>query len=242
MTQGRWWARLALVLSGAVWILAVALSWAEARADGGADGDSADSEFSFQWLDPDKKISVIQNRKFLKARHLILSVSGGPGSISPYRNSWALEPRAAFWFSELIGIEVFYHYIVNTDSTTLTQLQAATSVLPVLRDLQGQFGGLIKFAPWYAKINLFNQILAFDWHVSLGGGMIQSTLLSNNVTTPDSRIAIFAGTGHDFHLTRLLDFKLNFQWTFFNAPISGTSGASTWFSNMVFGAGLGVKL
>ena len=46
------------------------------------------AEYDFSWLDPDKKIYVIQNRKYLKAKRALVSVLGGLGLSNPYRTTY----------------------------------------------------------------------------------------------------------------------------------------------------------
>jgi len=67
----------------------VASTWVEASESNGefdstarssdsrSKGSSDDDEYNFNWLDPEKKIYVLQNRKFLKGGHVLLSVTGG---------------------------------------------------------------------------------------------------------------------------------------------------------------------
>ena len=40
-------------------------------------GDSDDDEFNFSWLDPDKKVYVLQNRKYRKKNRFAIFLTGG---------------------------------------------------------------------------------------------------------------------------------------------------------------------
>ena len=66
--RGSWGIRLALVIFAMLWMLLIATTWAEA-AD--VPVDNSGNDYSFRWLDPDKKIYVLQNRKFTKANRPI---------------------------------------------------------------------------------------------------------------------------------------------------------------------------
>ena len=46
------------------------LSGAERAPAASGDGSNSDDEYNFNWLDPEKKIYVLQNRKYLKANRL----------------------------------------------------------------------------------------------------------------------------------------------------------------------------
>jgi hypothetical protein len=130
-------------------------SWAKAD-----DSKKNDEEYNFNWLDPDKKIYVLQNRKYLKGGHPILSVLGGVGFSNPYASTYNLDGRFAFYITEVWGIEAFYTYTVNSPNSTLQALGiAAPNTLPNVRQIRAQFGGQLHYVPWYAKINVFNSIL-----------------------------------------------------------------------------------
>jgi outer membrane beta-barrel protein len=240
--------KLGIVLVAALWLLIVAMSWAEAAEPPAA---SADDEYSFNWLDPDKKIYVLQNRRYLKVGKPLLSVMVGPGLSNSYRNVFNVEPRFAYYFSELLGIEVFYTNSFNKANNTVEALQRATATtLAVVREIRTQMGVLVHYVPWYAKINVFNKILYFDWYLAGGAGTVKSALLNSGTasaaasTTPvlqQDSMAFFLGTGHQFHLSEQVVFRLDFTGAFYNAQIDTTNGDKAWYSNFNFGTGLGLR-
>src|SRR5690606_17981279 len=69
--------------------------------------DSDENEYNFKWLDPDKRVYVLQNRKFEKSGRLLLSGMVGIGMSNPYRNTYVVEPRVAYYLTETVGIEAF---------------------------------------------------------------------------------------------------------------------------------------
>src|SRR4051794_4020142 len=96
-SQRAWVVKVVLILSALFWLGLISLAWNEANAAATDDDspelsgvgieskDSPGSDYNFSWLDPDKKVYVLQNRKFLKAKHFIFSVTGGLAP-SPFRN------------------------------------------------------------------------------------------------------------------------------------------------------------
>jgi outer membrane beta-barrel protein len=220
------------------------------KASAAANSSSSDDEYSFQWLDPDKKIYVLQNRKFLKANHAMLSVLGGVGLSSPYRDSFSFEGRLSYHFTEMFGLEFFYSTLFNRENGTYEALKASAGVgvLPIVREITSQMGVLFQYVPWYAKINVFNTILHFDWYFSAGAGTLgtqldqRSSISAAPNYTKENLFSAFIGTGHQFHLSRELDFRLDFSGAFYRAPLLGTTGASSWFSNYTFGIGLGYRI
>lgn len=216
---------------------------------GDARKSLAADEYDFNWLDPDKKISVLQNRKYLKALRPEISFLVGPSFNSPYRISLNLDPRASFYFTEWLGIEGFFHYTFSDESATFKALKGTGSdVMPVVRELRYEFGGMVKFLPWYAKINVFNLILYFDWYFGLGGGAVHNArdvrakLTDAAVMVGEDRPAGVFSTGHQYHLGNHFLARLDFTWIFYPAPIYGASGDTTWNSNLGLALGLGFRL
>jgi outer membrane beta-barrel protein len=215
-----------------------------AMADGGEA--VATDDYSFEWLDPDKKIYVLQNRKYTKANRVMLSINGGLASTSPYQRSYSVDPRLAFYFSEQLGIEVFYTTMMNSPSSDYAALVSTNStVLPNIYRVKNQVGGLLQWVPWYAKINFFNSIIYFDWYVSAGVGQLSGEIYQGGFsTTPVTKsfTGYYLGTGHLFHLSQSFTMRLDFTNVWFNAPLRYTAGEKTWFTNNTFQVGLGLRL
>ncbi len=210
--------------------------------------DQSGDEYSFNWLDPDKKIYVLQNRKYVKAGHPLLSALGGMGFSEPYRTTYNLDGRFAYYISESWGVEIFYAYTWNSPNNTYNALLAASgsgSGLPEIREIHSRYGGMIQFVPWYAKINVFNSIIYFDWYFGLGAGGLQTFVGAPNqkgsiASFPEQDLmGIFFSTGHLFHLFDQFVLRLDVTGTFYQAQVYGSSGDNVWYSNYNFGLGLG---
>ncbi len=215
-----------------------------------------DEDYNFSWLDPDKKIYVLQNRKYRKARKINLSLLGGSGIAETYRQTWQIEPRLGVWFNEDWGVEAFFVNRWNTPNNAYQALVEATGsgLSPLIREVNTMYGALLNWAPWYAKINVFNSILYFDWTFSLGVGMMNTSIGPKTKTDPSSAaqwvdqnlFAVYLGTGQIFHLSQKFDIRFEGMGHFYSAPVyGGLAGAptdSSLFSSFVFSLGLGVKL
>lgn len=222
--------------------------WGQAGSETESKSDP-DSGYSFRWLDPDKKIYVLQNRKFLKADRPLVSLMGGVGVSNTYRSTKNLDPRVAYYWSEAFGVEAFFTVTSNSENNAYQALKnASPAALPVVREIRSQLGVLLHWAPWYAKINLFNQILYFDWYFTGGVGSVRSELDTNSISgnppnfVGDDRFAFFVGTGHQYHLSQSWIARLDFMGAFYRAPLFGTSGENSWFSNYNFNLGIGYRL
>lgn len=239
--------KVVLVLLSTLWLGVVAASWSEAaEGDGSSSGDEA---YNFSWLDPEKKIYVLQNRRYTKANRLLLSASVGLADTSAYRTSYSIDPRLAYYFSEQFGIEVFYQMISNKENNTAKSLNS-TNVAPNVLQVKNQIGALLHWAPWYAKINVFNWILYFDWYFSGGIGTVGTEAFPGRVgnTTntgtagQKSYTGYYLGTGHQYHLNENWIVRLDFTNVWFQAPKNAISDENTFYNSSTFEMGIGIRL
>ncbi len=208
-------------------------------------GDADDDEFNFSWLDPDKKVYVLQNRKYRKKNRFAIFLAGGLNLSNPYRTEYEIVPRAAFWFSEMFGVEFFYSSLSNHDNSTLTALKSASpSALPFIRENQSYYGALLTYTPWYSKLNFFNKILYFDWYFDAGAGQTGMALDRNKKAgaAPDflfeSLFTFYYGTGMQFYVSRNFLVRMDLLGMMYSATgADGVTKSNT--QNYDFTAGIG---
>lgn len=238
--------RVLSICAAALCITASASSYAAPANSAKSD----DEEYNFNWLDPEKKIYVLQNRKYLKTERLLLSLMVGKGLSSPYRTVYTVDPRIAYYFNETWGIEAFYTFGFNSPNVNDRQLNLASpSAFPEVREINSVIGGMVHYVPWYAKINVFNQILYFDWYFAAGLGNLSSDVVFRNnnsgtvTTTPDSRVALLLATGHQYHVSQNFTVRLDVTGAYYRAPLSigANSAESTTFSTYNFSLGVGFR-
>jgi len=208
-----------------------------------------DEEYNFNWLDPDKKIYVLQNRKFLKGRKFLISAMAGVGMSNSYRNVFNIDPRIAYYLNEAWGLEVFYSFSRNTENKTYEHLKKASpNALPSIREVLNQFGAVVHWSPWYAKINVFNQILYFDWFFQAGLGQMGTQIDTRTKVSQaanyqvQSFTSFLLGTGHQFHLSQMFVVRLDLLTSLYQARVFGTTGDNRWFTNYNFNMGIGLRL
>ena len=219
---------------------------------------SDDEDYNFSWLDPEKKIYVLQNRKYRKADGPHLYLMGGLSGEN-YRQAYQIQPRAAFWFNEDFGLEVFYTARFNSQNNAYKALDQSINAggvinSPYIREIKSQLGVLFNWAPWYAKINVFNSILYFDWYFSFGLGTMTTEIGPKSKDDPASAaawrsenlFAVYFGTGHLFHLSEKFMIRLDALAHFYSAEIfGGLPGApldKAIFSNLTYNLGVGIRL
>lgn len=191
----------------------------------------------------------MQNKKYLKSSHFFISALAGIGFSNSYRQTFPLDGRLAYYFSDDFGVEFFYSSIFNIPNSTVQALnQAAPNTLPQIREIRTQYGGIFQWVPWYAKINVFNTLLYFDWYFGLGGGSIQTFVdKRSSVSSPTNFVeqnvyAVFFSTGHLFHVSQSFIIRIDLIGSYYQAPISGLTGDTSLYSNYNFVVGAGLKL
>jgi outer membrane beta-barrel protein len=257
---GNWGVHIGIIAFAVVWLAIVAANWAESAELTGAapssnddsavqknTDNSADSDYNFNWLDPEKKIYVLQNRRYTKANRIMLSLLAGPGSGNAYRTVFNVEPRLSYYISEAFGFEIFYTSTSNSPNGNFTSLQNTNKTLiPFIREFNHEEGAMMEWIPWYAKINVFNSILYFDWYFNLGLGSISSqnfTQTNTNapvVANPETLTGIYWGTGHLYHLNQNWTVRLDVTSAIYHAA-NDPQGDKTWYSNYNFEIGLGYR-
>lgn len=191
-------------------------------AESSANSDK--DEYDFSWLDPEKKIYVVQNRKYTKAGRLEASLSAGIGMGETYRTQRQLRARGTYYLNEHWGISAFYFANTNTENDTMTALRSVSNVIPAVRDTNAYFGASAMWIPFYGKINLFNQVFYIDWHFELGLGSAGTEVDINTRANGSAVIetasfgAFHWGSGWKFFITRSWSARFDFLATYYKAP------------------------
>lgn len=223
----------------AVFALSVAAPAFEARAA----EQTEDEDYNFSWLDPDKKVYVLQNRRYRKAGRAHVFAGGGMNLSNPFKTGYLGTGRAGFWINEQFGIEGLGAFFANSDSDTLVAIRQRSTVQPFVREIKSYFGGVVDWAPFYAKMNIFNNIVYFDWVFNLGGGMVNTANDRNTASSAapaivnESHFGIFFGTAMNFFLSK--HFLVRLDLTGVNYGASGASGADKRFMSFDVAAGVG---
>ena len=72
----------------------------------GAEGDS----YKFKWLDPKKKVYVLQNKIFPNKGSVYLNAGYGFSSLSAFNSARVMNFNIGHFFNEQWGIEGFFNY------------------------------------------------------------------------------------------------------------------------------------
>jgi len=206
---------------------------------------SEKSIYDFSWLDKDKEIYVLQNRKYRKDGRLYVGLNATKTLSGAFIDQLGGTVRAGYFFKEDWGVEGLFSKYTGSENETAKGVRAQSTV-PFYRKFDTVVGGLVWWSPFYAKINTFNEIFYFDWMFGLGVSQISALDNRNKFSTPPSstltRESIMGATWSTamrFHINQAWSFRLDFTGTHFNAERkSASKSESQLFSNYDFGAGI----
>jgi outer membrane beta-barrel protein len=128
-----------------------------------------DNTYEFSWLDQDKEIFVLQNRKFRKKDRVYLMGGLGMTTSGSFVDSTNFQGRAGYFFKEEWGFELVYNKSSGKENSTAKSVRSSgTGSTPFRRIIQNYMGGMILWSPFYGKLNTFNMVLYYDWFIGLG--------------------------------------------------------------------------
>jgi outer membrane beta-barrel protein len=193
--------------------------------------------YDFMWLDPDKKVYVLQNKVHKKVNTVYLNVGFGTGLTSNFQDTSMLHTNFGYYFTEEWAIEGLYTKYSNSDNDALANLKRLNGSIPFIRSPKSNYALLAKWSPFYGKINTFNKIFYFDWSFGLGLGKMNTK--SNALTVANSTSAntyadekytsVIAKTGFSFHATKNIHIGLDLIMNNYKAPgptVNGTVSSS----------------
>ncbi len=197
--------------------------------------------YEFSWLDPDKEVYVLQNRKFRKAGHLHINAGGGITTSGAFVTSTAIQGRVGYFMTEDFGIEGLYSKNNGKENDTAKGVRntggAGTGVTPFRRIVDNYWGVMALWSPFYSKINTFNKIVYMDWIFGLGYSQLKEKNNKNkflllagdpnaNVETLESHSGVMWEAGMKFYLDPNFSIRADLTSVLYSANNVSTSGTS----------------
>jgi outer membrane beta-barrel protein len=185
------------------------------------------SLYDFVWLDPDKKVYVLQNKLYKKEHSVYFDAGYIDNQTSKFQDTRGLALKTGWYFHEEWGIEAFYNKYSNTNNDDFNNVRLlSANQFPFVRRITDMYGLIAIWSPFYGKINTFNNIYYFDWSFGLGISKIKSE--SNLKTALDTLPSIkyekenYTGavlkTNVKFHITESFHLDLGYMNTYYKAP------------------------
>lgn len=207
--------------------------------------------YDFSWLDKDKEIYVLQNRKFRKKETFHITAGYGMTTSGAFVDANAIQGRASYFFTEELGIEFLYSKNSGKENDTAKSVRntgSGSGARPFRRIVDSYYGAMLTWAPFYSKINTFNKIIYLDIIFGLGAGKIEETnnrpefeLQGDTVeTNTENHNALLWSFGTRFYLTERWSVQYNINGTHYKAKkaIPNTT-TDAWYQNVDMALSLG---
>lgn len=212
------------------------------------------SLYNFSWLDNDKEIYVLQNRKFRKVSTVYIGGTGAYNLSQDFLTAYGGTIRGGYFFTEDWGIELVYGKNTNTENDTAKGVKEQGTV-PFYRQIDSFVGAMIMWSPFYSKINTFNKVFYFDWMFGAGAGSFTTkdnrnkfntgVTVDTNALTSESNMGALWNTGFRFYLSENWSLRLDLTGQVYKADKVKSTGvgqpttkASKLYSNYDLGVGL----
>ncbi|MBT3234894.1 MAG: outer membrane beta-barrel domain-containing protein [Bdellovibrionales bacterium] len=210
------------------------------------------STYDFSWLDQDKEVYVLQNRKFRKRGKVFLHVGGGMTTSGSFVDAYAAQVRATHFFMEDWGMEFLYAKTESTENSSAKSVRnngGGSGSVPFRRMVNSYMGGMVIWSPFYAKVNTFNKIVYLDWLLGVGLAKLEETnnreeLIGtlNPQFQTESHTALIWGTGLKFFINRSFDVRMDLTVMHYQAQkaiSTATSSDKTFYANYDLSLALG---
>lgn len=185
-------------------------------------------------------ITVIQKRFMPKTNRFQLF--GGLDFLTnnPFFDSYGFNGRFAFFFSELLGVEIgFWRHSVSPRTVTADLESKHNVTTKTMLSSLGYIGASVIYVPFYGKMTFLDRtIIPYDFYFSLGGGTTETSY------TDKSAPSIHIGTGEIFSVTKSFAWRWDFSSISYSGhvpDVDGTnSGKKQTMNDLFLGIGLTV--
>lgn len=184
------------------------------------------SLYDFLWLDPDKKVYVLQNKLYKKENSFYFDLGYIANQTSKFQDTNGLSFKGGYYFHEEWGIELFYQQYNNSNNDDFRNVKLINEAVPFVRRLDSTYGAALIYSPFYGKINTFNKIYYFDWSFGVGyskinaNSNIKSVRIDNapNKYEKETYNGGVLKTKVKFHVTENVHLGLEYMNTYYMAP------------------------
>ncbi len=211
-----------------------------------AEGDT----YNFSWLDPDKEVYVLQNRKYRKNGKIYANVGAGLTTSGAFVSSSNLQGRFGYFFKEEYGVEFLYSSNSGEENETAKSVrnEGSSGSVPFRRIVDSYYGAMFMWSPFYSKINTFNTVVYIDWLFGLGYANLTETNnrdefingATSAVPTQESHGGLMWQAAMKFYLNENFDIRVNLATVHYKAQKASVSSTEeAWNTNYDLALSLG---
>lgn len=182
-------------------------------------------------LAPFSEISVLQKRFLPKTQRMQFTGAFTTITNNPWFLTMGVSLKAAYFFSEALGVEGTYTTMTSSQRQAATELHTNNNVSADSFGFPKNYLGIdAKYTPFYGKMTWLNKkIIPFE-HYFTGG------LGNTSVSTGGSGFTIHVGTGQNFALSKR--FAVNWDFSMMMYSAKSTDGTVQSFSDLLLTVGM----
>lgn len=206
--------------------------------------------YNFSWLDPDKEVYVLQNRKFRKNGRAYINAGGGITTSGAFVSAKNIQGRAGYFFKEEWGFEFLYSMNSGSENETAKSVrnEGSSGSVPFRRIVDKYYGAMILWSPFYSKINTFNTVVYVDWIFGLGYASLTETNnrdefvtgATSATPTQESHGGLMWQAAMKFYLNENWDIRVNLATVHYKAQKASVAASEDgWNTNYDLSATLG---
>lgn len=209
---------------------------------------SEDDLYDFLWLDPDKKVYVLQNKIYPKTNTFYADIGYVENQTSEFQNTTGGQLRFGYFLNEEFALELNHVQYSSQKNAAYDSVKVVNGTEPfVRRNLQSTSLFLI-YSPFYGKINTFNKIFYFDWYFGAGTGAMVMESNLDSVVNPgiksryktETYNPVQLKTGVKVHLNRRVHLGVEFLNNNFQAGSAKEPNSKKWkqSNDLIFSLGV----
>jgi len=142
--------------------------------------------YDFLWLDPDKKVYVLQNKIYPKENSFYLDFGYISNITTSFEDTTGAQLKFGYYFNEELAVEFSYNQYASQTNSTYESVKVVNDSEPFIRRVNRIQSLFLIYSPFYGKINTFNKIFYFDWSFGVGTGQMNASSNLNSVRNPGS--------------------------------------------------------
>jgi len=204
--------------------------------------------YDFLWLDPDKKVYVLQNKIYPKNKSLYLDFGYISNMTSKFEDTNGVQLKFGFYFNEEWALEFNYNQYGSQTNTTYESVRVVNDSEPFIRRVNRIQSLFLIYSPFYGKINTFNKIFYFDWSFGIGTGQMNAESNLKSVRNPGSPNTFEAErynpiqfkSNIKFHMNKNIHVGVEFLNSNFEAGSPKNPGSNEWkqSNDLIFSLGV----
>lgn len=181
--------------------------------------------YDFLWLDPDKKVFVLQNKIYPKDGSFYADIGYVMNVTNEFQDINGGGIKVGYYFAEEWAVEFNYLTYSSQNNTAYDSIKAVAGTEPFIRRPLSNASIFAIWSPFYGKINTFNKIFYFDWYFGVGTGQFTTESNLDSVVDPslpnqfktETYTPVQFKTGVKVHLKKNLHLGVEFLNTNFQA-------------------------